>query len=103
MQIGRIYGSGITIYDLRKYDRAPTHRFKMLMDNPGMLSEDKLDITIIKAGGNRGIKEELGGYIEAERPDCVFVGTRKSQNYRMTSDIKLLIKDPDIDTILVKK
>jgi nucleotide-binding universal stress UspA family protein len=103
MQIGKIYNSHITIYDLRKYDRAPSHGFRMLMDNPGMLSENKLDITIIKSGDHRGIKEEIGGYIESEHPDCVFVGTRKSQNYRMTSDIKLLIKDPDIDTILVKK
>ncbi len=103
MQIAKIYKSHVTIYDLRKYDKAPTHGFKMLMNNPGMLSEDKLDISIIKSGESNGIKEEIGNYIETESPDCVFVGTGKSQNYRMNSDIKLLIKDPDIDTILVKK
>ncbi len=103
MKIGEIYGSHIIIYDLRKYDKTPTHGFKMLMDNPGMLSDNKLNISIIKSGDHSGIKEEMGNFIKTENPECVVVGTRKSQNYRMTSDIKLLIKDPDIDTILVKK
>ncbi len=103
MLIARTYGSHVTIYDLRKYDRTPTHGFKMLMNNPGMLSENKLGITIIKSGEHSGIKEEIGSYIRTESPDCIVVGTRKSQNYRMTSDIKLLIKDPDTDAILIKK
>ncbi|WP_337860152.1 universal stress protein [Ferroplasma sp.] len=103
IQLAKLNKSHITLLDLRKYDRGTVHQFKTLIDNPAALSDSMIDIRIIRAGGLTGIKEEVGSYIKSDNPDCIIVGTKKTNNYRMTSDIKFIIKEPDIDTILVKK
>ncbi len=103
LQLAKLHRSNVTILDLRKYDKNPTHGFKALMENPDILSESKIEIKIVKSGGFTGIKEEVGDYIRSDNPDCIIVGTKKSQKYRMTSDIKFIIKEPEIDAILVKK
>jgi nucleotide-binding universal stress UspA family protein len=103
MKLAKINKSRVTILDLRKYDRHPKHGFKTLMDNPAVLYDSNTDIQIIRSGEFTGIKEEVGSYIKSDNPDCIIVGAKKSDNYRMTSDIKFIIKEPEIDTILVKK
>jgi len=103
IQLAKLHRSNLTILDLRKYDKKPAHGFKALMDNPDILSESKAEIKIVRSGGLTGIKEEVGNYLNSENPDCIVVGIKKSQKYRMTSDIKFIIKEPEIDTILVKK
>ncbi|MCL4349125.1 universal stress protein [Ferroplasma acidiphilum] len=103
LQLAKLNRSNVTILDLRKYDKNPVHGFKALMENPGILSESKIEIRIVRSGGFTGIKEEVGNYIKSDNPDCIVVGTSRSHNIRMTSDIKFIIKEPEIDTILVKK
>jgi nucleotide-binding universal stress UspA family protein len=103
LQLAKLHKSHVTIFDLRKYDKNPAHGFKLLMSNPAVLSESKIDISIVKSGESTGIKEEIEKYIKSDDPDCVVVGIRKSKKFRMTSDMKFIIKDPDVDTLLIKK
>ncbi len=103
LQLAKLHKSQVTILDLRKYDKNPAHGFKTLMDNPAILSGSMGDIRIVRSGDSAGIKEEIGNYIKSDNPDCIIVGITKSEKYRIISDIKFIIKEPGIDTILVKK
>ncbi|AAT42739.1 universal stress protein [Picrophilus oshimae] len=102
--ISSITGSEIVLIDLRKYDKIRRHGFKMLFDNLGLLSS-KYNIRLIKSGENTGIKEELNYMIGSEDPDAIVIGARSIQGkkFRINSDLKYIIKDTRLDTLLIKK
>ncbi len=104
MEMAKMNRAKLMIMDLRKYDKKKTHGFKILFDNIGEISKN-IDISLLKSGYNTGIKEETNSIIEREDPDCVIIGTRNIPNrkYRINSDIKYIVKDPRIDTVLIKK
>jgi len=104
IEIAKINNSKLILFDLRKYDRKKTHGFKTLFDNIGEISKS-VDLSVLKSGDNTNIKEEMNSIIESEDPDCAIVGKRSEINkkYRINSDIKYIVKDPRVDTILIKK
>ncbi len=105
IEMAKMNNAELMIMDLRKYDKNRTHGFKMLFDNIGEISKSGVDISLLKSGYNTGIKEEINSIIEKEDPDCAIIGTRTRLNrkYRTNSDIKYIVKDPRIDTVLIKK
>ncbi len=105
MEMAKMNNAKLMIMDLRKYDKNKTHGFKMLFNNIGEILKNGVDISLLKSGYNTNIKEEINSIIEKEDPDCVIIGTgnRPDRKYRINSDIKYIVKDPRVDTILIKK
>ncbi len=100
-KLAAINNSELEIMDLRKYDKKPLHGFKLLFDKPYDFFEYNINVNFIKTGNKTGIKEEIDSYIKSEEPQCLVLGINSAR--RINSDLKFLIKDPDVDTIMLKK
>lgn len=106
LHLKKALGCSIVLPDLRKYDRRPTHGFRVLMDNIQSLSDEfGENIRLIKSGYRIGGPDELNSLGGETKSDVAVVGVRTgpSGSVRISAAIKDVVKHYSGDVIVVKK
>lgn len=106
LHLKRAVGCHLVLPDLRKYDKKPTHGFRVLLDNiQSIYSEFGEDIKFIKSGFTIGNVDELNSIGSETHSDVAVVGIRPGQagTVRVSSTIKEVVKKYPGDVIVVKK
>ncbi|MHB1440323.1 MAG: universal stress protein [Cuniculiplasma sp.] len=101
--MARVMNSKFYLCDMRSFDRKKIHGFKTLM-NAEIWKELKLDYEIAEIHGD-DLREAVQQRIYSTSSDLVILGIRPDNysNVRINSEIKKIIKDAPIDSLLIKR
>ena len=101
--MAKVLNAKFYLCDMRSYDRRKIHGFKTLM-NAEIWKELKLNYEIAEMHGS-DLKDSVLQRIYSTSSDFVVLGVRPDNysNVRINSDIKKIIKDAPIDSVLIKR
>ncbi len=106
LHLKRALNRRMSILDLRKYDKKPTHRFKSLFDSFTWLVDTYGDdISLNRTGYRNGLLIDLAGMSDAGANDLMVLGiaVSPSGSLRINSKVKYLVKHFPGDVIVIKR
>ncbi|MCI2411723.1 universal stress protein [Cuniculiplasma divulgatum] len=101
--MAKVLNAKFYLCDMRSFDKKKIHGFKTLM-NAEVWKELKLDYEISDIYGS-DLRDSVLQRIYSTSSDFVVLGVRPDSysNVRINSDIKKIIKDAPIDSVLIKR
>ncbi|MGP6206743.1 universal stress protein [Cuniculiplasma sp. SKW3] len=99
----KVLGAKFSLCDMTDFDKKKIHGFKTIMNNE-IWKELNLDYEITKLSGEN-LRESVMNRLYASSSDLIILGLRPDpySNVRINSDIKRIMKDIPIDSILIKR
>ncbi len=99
----KVLKAKFNLCDMRDFDRKKVHGFKTIMNNE-IWKELNIDYEITKGNGEN-LRESVMNRVYASSSDLIIMGLRPDSysNVRINSDIKRIMKDIPIDSILIKR
>ncbi len=99
----KVMKAKFNLCDMRDFDRKKIHGFKTIMNNE-IWKELNLDYEITKSSGEN-LRESVMNRIYSTSSDLIILGLRTDSysNVRINSDIKRIMKDISIDSVLIKR
>ncbi len=101
--LAKVFGAKFVLCDARSYDKKKLHGFKTIM-NSEIWRELNIDYKLIELPQG-DMKEEILNAISSGGSDLLVLGIRPDRysNVRVNSEIKKLIRETNVDTLLIKR
>ncbi|WP_162509730.1 hypothetical protein [Thermogymnomonas acidicola] len=102
-----VSGSSILLADMRRFDKKRTHGFQSLFEHMEQVYERfGPEVSVTRGGGlETNLRNEVHRMIEDTGSDCVVLGVRPDRygRIRVKAELKSVVKESQVDTILIKR
>ncbi|GGM79141.1 hypothetical protein GCM10007108_16670 [Thermogymnomonas acidicola] len=101
-----VSGSSILLADMRRFDKKRTHGFQSLFEHMEQVYERfGPEVSVTRGGLETNLRNEVHRMIEDTGSDCVVLGVRPDRygRIRVKAELKSVVKESQVDTILIKR